>query len=121
MTTVEFALPWAPSINHYWKHRVIGKRAQVYISKEGQDFIKSVNTIICADKSLPYFCGRLSVDLILNPPTLRRYDIDNRIKATFDALTKASLWADDEQIDSLRVIRGFKVEGGQVLVRVTEV
>jgi crossover junction endodeoxyribonuclease RusA len=121
MKTVEFALPWAPSINHYWKHRVIGKRAQVYISKEGNDFIKSVNEIIGGNPAIPFFCGRLCVGLVLNPPTLRKYDIDNRIKATFDALTKANLWVDDEQIDSLIVIRGLKVEGGQVLVRVTEV
>ncbi len=61
---------------------------------------------------------RLHVSMILNPPTLRKYDIDNRCKAVFDALSMSGFWLDDEQIDSLSIKKGEKIKGGLITIRV---
>jgi crossover junction endodeoxyribonuclease RusA len=63
---------------------------------------------------------RLQVHLTLHPPTLRKYDIDNFCKATFDALSHAGFWEDDEQIDSLSIKKAEKIKGGKVIIRVTK-
>ena len=55
---------------------------------------------------------------ILNPPTLRRYDIDNFCKSLFDALTLAKFWDDDEQITSLSIKKGTKTKGGSIIIKV---
>lgn len=119
---LELVLPWPPSINHYWKHRVIGKRAQVYLSAEGVAFKKAViDAVFVTAKKENVFDGRLSVELLLHPPTLRKYDIDNRIKSTLDAITNAGIWIDDEQIDQLKVTRGEKVKGGEVIILIMDI
>ncbi len=62
--------------------------------------------------------GELSVSLVLHPPTLRRYDIDNFTKALFDALSKAEFWEDDSQVIRLVIEKGEKIKGGKVKVKV---
>ena len=61
---------------------------------------------------------RLSVSIVLNPPTLRKYDVDNRTKAIFDALSDCGFWLDDEQVDRLIVTKGVKTKGGNVKIKV---
>ena len=65
--------------------------------------------------------GRLSVRIELDPPCNRRRDLDNYSQAILDAITKAELWAYDEQIDRLTIIRGDNTKGGGCLVRIEEV
>lgn len=113
-------LPWPPSINHYWKHRVIGRRAQIYISKEGTEFKQTVKRLI-DEMALNTLTGRVMVDIALYAPTLRKYDIDNRVKSCLDALTHAGVWLDDEQVDQLSVIRCEKTPGGKMLVQIREI
>ena len=57
--------------------------------------------------------------MVLNPPTLRKYDVDNFNKALFDGLTHAGFWVDDEQIQRLSISKGVKTVGGNVVVSVT--
>ena len=61
---------------------------------------------------------RLKVSLVLNPPTLRKYDIDNFCKALFDAISKSGFWLDDEQIDVLIIKKGEKIKDGNVEVSI---
>ena len=61
---------------------------------------------------------RLAVSLIIHPPTLARYDIDNRTKGVFDALSDVQFWLDDEQVDLLSITKGCKIKGGLVVVSV---
>jgi Holliday junction resolvase RusA-like endonuclease len=49
--------------------------------------------------------GRLSVTMSFYAPNARKYDISNFVKTTEDALTKARVWVDDEQIDEEHLYR----------------
>ena len=62
--------------------------------------------------------GRVSVTIELCPPNNRPFDIDNRVKATLDALTHAKVWVDDSQVDMLTVWRSDIVEGGKCFVTI---
>lgn len=116
MSEYEFTLPWPPSVNGYW--RSFGGRQ--IISKRGREYVKSVNDAM----SELGLCGELltqplSVSIELNPPTLRRYDIDNFTKGVFDALSKCEFWVDDEQVVSLSIKKGVKTPPGNVVVQVS--
>ena len=63
---------------------------------------------------------RLKMEVILYPRDKRVQDIDNRIKALWDALTDAGVFDDDEQIDVLIVQRGEIRKGGGCLVMIDE-
>lgn len=60
--------------------------------------------------------ARLMVSIVLSPPNRRKFDIDNRVKQTLDALQRAGLFEDDEQIDHLTVTRAGIVRGGAAIV-----
>jgi crossover junction endodeoxyribonuclease RusA len=51
--------------------------------------------------------------VVLFPKDRRKQDIDNRIKALWDALADAGVFDNDEQIDTLFIERGeIKKDGG---------
>ncbi len=110
--SVMFALPYPPSVNTYWRHRVIGNRAAVYISEKGIGFRKQVKALINVNEPL---YGFLYVSIRLTPPDKRVRDIDNPIKALLDALTHAGLWHDDSQVKKLSVEMLGKGEGGALV------
>ena len=108
-------LPLPPSVNTYW--RANGKRR--FISKEGMLFRENVIDY-CIDNKVPSFGDkRLQFQVTLYPRDKRTQDIDNRIKALFDALEG---WAydSDSQIDVLLVQRGEIRKGGGCLVLIEE-
>lgn len=107
-----FALPYPPSVNTYWRHKVIGKRAAVYISEKGAAFRSAVKGL--ASIAVP-LAGHLHVSIRLTPPDARIRDIDNPIKALLDALTHAGLWQDDSQIKRLSVEMLPKGSGGALV------
>lgn len=100
-------LPWPPSANRLWRN----VRGRVLISAAGRAHHSAVARVVASARhgglgGHPPMEGRLSVTLDLTPPDRRRRDIDNTIKATLDACTRAGLWLDDAQIDRLLVVRG---------------
>lgn len=112
---IEFELPWPPSVNGYWR----SYKGRQIISKKGRDYrSKSLLKLSGMGLSGKNISERLGVSITLNPPTLRKYDIDNWCKAPFDALTHAGFWLDDEQVDKLEITKGEKVKGGSVKIRV---
>lgn len=118
MSDYEFTMPWPPSVNQ-WKSPF---RNRMILTKKGRDYReKALNALFNLGLSGERLGGRLSVSLTLNPPTLRKYDIDNFCKSLFDALTHAEFWVDDEQVDRLTIQKGEKVQGGSIVVCVTNV
>ena len=111
----EFEMSWPPSVNGYWRTF----RNRQIISKRGREYRKNslllLNSIGLSNEELS---SRLSVSVILNPPTLRKYDIDNFTKAAFDALSVAKFWIDDEQVDRLTVTKGVKTKDGNIQIKV---
>ena len=108
-------MPWPPSVNA-WKNPF---RNRMILSKRGREY--RVDALVALkelgiDKEL--VSSRLSVSLVLNPPTLRKYDIDNFCKSLFDALTVGEFWLDDEQVDRLIVTKGVKTKGGNIQIKV---
>jgi crossover junction endodeoxyribonuclease RusA len=104
-------LPWPPSINHYWRHTRNGH----YISAEGQAYRETVRQTM-ALRATQALSGRVAVTVTAYPPDKRKRDLDNVLKALLDALTHGGLWADDEQIDDLRIVRSDVLKPGRVQV-----
>jgi crossover junction endodeoxyribonuclease RusA len=117
MCDYEFELPYPPSVNGYWR----AFRNRQIISKRGREYrAEAVKAMQLQGMYEEGVSDRLSVSLTLHPPTLRKYDIDNFCKASFDALSHAGFWVDDEQVDQLSIKKGEKVKGGKLVVKVTK-
>lgn len=121
MIDYEFILPWPPTVNHWHQPVKMGKGVRVIKSKNARAYESLVIEVMTALKlDSEALDGKLSVSLTLNPPTLARYDIDNRTKGVFDGLSAAGFWLDDEQVTKLTIEKGEKQKGGNVLVKVTK-
>lgn len=115
MSDYEFTMPWAPSVNSCWMHT----RCGVKLSKRGRKYrVDAIALLDSIGLSNELIGCAVSVSVTLNPPTLRRYDIDNFTKSLFDAMTHAKFWLDDEQVQKLTVSKGEKIKGGSVIVKV---
>jgi crossover junction endodeoxyribonuclease RusA len=119
MSDYEFEMPWPPTVNHYHQPIRVGKGARIIKGVKARQYAeladKYLETMDLCDIKLS---ERLSVHLTLHPPTLAKYDVDNRTKGVFDALSNAKFWLDDEQVDRLTLRKGDKIKGGLVVVRV---
>lgn len=119
LSLLVLALPYPPSLNTYWRHIANGR---TLISERGRIYRKHIQTVALMHGLIGAFGDkRLAVALELVMPDSRRRDIDNAPKALFDALTKAGVWDDDEQVDDLRIIRKGVCAPGFVLVRIESI
>lgn len=110
----EFKMPWPPSVNGGYRSVV---RNRIILSKRGRQYRdNAVAHLIDIGLYGKNISKLVSVQLVLNPPTLRRYDIDNFTKALFDSLSHGKFWLDDEQVIILNIRKGEKVKGGNVQV-----
>jgi crossover junction endodeoxyribonuclease RusA len=118
MADYDFAMPWPPSVNA-WKTPF---RNRMILSKRGREYRKlalvELEQMGLMSEGIE---ENVSVSIVLNPPTLRRYDIDNFCKSLFDALTEGQFWLDDSQITTLNIKKGIKTKGGNIEVKVNVV
>lgn len=126
LMTLRFSLPWAPSVNHYWHHIVIGgkfqkRRASVRISEAGERYQKAAIAAM-REQQLPRGAlkGRLAVHIKAYPPDRRVRDLDNVFKGVLDVLKLAHVIRDDGDIDQLSIERGICVSGGRLDLVITE-
>jgi crossover junction endodeoxyribonuclease RusA len=101
-------LPLPPSVNHYWGQH--GHRR--YVSKAGVAFKAQVSDYVIEYRVPKLGTARLAMTVVLFPKDRRKQDIDNRIKALWDALADAGVFDNDEQIDTLFIERGEIKKGG---------
>lgn len=113
---VTLTLPWPPTVNHYWRNL----SGRTLISRQGRAYREQVGWAVRAAKTAPWpESARLCVAIEAQAPDKRRRDLDNLPKSVLDALTDAGVWADDSQIDDLRIWRG-PVGAGQIVVTIRE-
>lgn len=121
-------LPWPPSVNDYWGHRVVQSKTQrgratiiAFVTKRGKMFREQAAWICrAAGAHRNRLGGRLKVSVTLHEPDRRKRDLDNFNKGVLDAITDAGVWGDDSQIDHLVVERGDPHPGGKVVVEIEE-
>lgn len=116
----QVVVPFPPSMNTYWRTPRTGPLAgRTLISVAGRKFRAAAVQVM--GWRAPPLSGRLAVTVELYAPDAQRRDIDNFVKAIFDAMTHAGVWLDDEQVDLLTVARGPLARPvGSALVTVRE-
>ncbi len=111
----DLLMPYPPSVNHIYDSRGWGGAKCL---KTIVRVYRGMVSIRCNDarrrgeigrEPIP---GRLAVTVRVRPPDRRSRDLDNLGKCLLDALTKAGVWQDDDQIDRLTFIRDEPVKGG---------
>ena len=117
MKTPILTLPKPPTENQY--RRVF--RGRPVISAEGRQFRKDVEAHV-KEMGIEKIDGRLCVEIDYYLPDRRKRDIDNILKALFDAVCLAGVYEDDEHIDML-LARKMKeiVKGGLVVMTITAI
>jgi crossover junction endodeoxyribonuclease RusA len=88
------------------------------ISKAGREFKIQVSDYVVEYRVPKLGKARLEMKVVIYPRDRRKQDIDNRIKALWDALGNAGVFDDDEQIDVLHIERGEIKKGGACLVMI---
>ncbi len=96
MPELVLTLPFPPSVNTYWRNTQRG----TLVSAKGRVF--RANAIAAVYEQLKRRPKAIESDVFVSvklyPPTKQARDIDNFLKAPFDALTYAGVWVDDKQI-----------------------
>jgi len=115
MSDYRFTMPYPPSVNGYWKPLI----NRIILSKRGREYrLNALESLRKQGLQGELIEGNVVVSITLNPPSKRRYDVDNYCKGILDALTHANFWLDDEQVHKLIISKGGKVKGGNVDVTV---
>lgn len=91
-------LPWPPSSNTLYP--TVGNRR--ILSEAGKAY-KAEVAKACEGKG--HVVGRVTLEVWVYPPDLRRRDISNTVKILEDSFTACGVWEDDFQVDHLIVHR----------------
>lgn len=120
---IVLSLPWAPSVNGYWRSIMSGPMAgRVLISERGRAYRKAVADAVTAQRvPTRLLTGKLAVEIHAMPPDRRARDLDNLLKGLLDALHHAGVIEDDSEIDDLRIRRFAIRSGGELQIRISEI
>jgi len=110
-------LPWPPSVNTYWRHPTKGALAGRHlISEQGRRYRNEVAKCVLVQKTTRFLGGEpIRLEIVAYVPDRRRRDLDNILKSMLDAITHAGVWADDTQVDDLRIYRARDSHGALLL------
>lgn len=109
--SITLILPFPPSVNACWRN-INGK---TLISAKGRAFRANAAAAIYEQlrKRPKAITEHVSVIVKMYPPTKHRRDIDNYLKAPFDAVTHANIWKDDDQVKHVDMRWCEIVKGGR--------
>jgi len=94
-----YHLPWPPSVNQYWR-AVSGRNI---LSAKARAWKKLAEQSLMLSRPAPVY-GPAIVIIHLFPPTKRKYDIDNRVKAILDLLVKCGILQEDDNEHVVQLI-----------------
>lgn len=129
----EIDLPWPPSVNHYKKVGRIVKTKTGKIYQQRKNTLETekfyFDTYILNKCSMPsgwlkFACSEtisFEVYIDMHPPlrtSHRRWDLDNHLKVTLDAIVRAKIIHDDSQIYRLFVQKMDNIENGKVRIKI---
>lgn len=117
--SVSLVLPFPPSVNACWRN-INGK---TLISAKGRAFRANAMAAIYEQlrKRPKAITEHVSVIVKMYPPSKRRMDIDNYLKAPFDALTHAGIWSDDAQVKHADITWCEVVKGGRFEIEIRSI
>lgn len=122
MSEYSFEMPWPPTVNHYHQPARMGRGVRIIKGQKAKQYAKYcekwLHDLGLENEKIPEDVN-LSMRLVLHPPTLARYDVDNRTKGIMDALSNSNFYADDSQIQKLTIEKGEKIKGGLVEVYIS--
>ena len=110
-------LPFPPSVNTYYRRGA----HSTYMSKAGREYKTKVADYLSETNTPKLGTARIYMEIVLWPPTKRKWDLDNRLKSLIDSISGPSvgIFNDDEQIDHINVYRGSGTRsGGQARVMI---
>lgn len=111
MSDYEFSLPFPPSVNSI---RAC-VRNRLITSKKGREYFETVKQIMDGlNLSNEMIDKPITVRLVMHPPTLRRYDVSNFLKAYEDGLVKCGFIKDDDLIEYGYIKKGEKTKPGRI-------
>jgi len=93
--SLNLTLPIPPSVNALY--RAIGRGRNI-LSKEGRAWYAMAVPMIEMQAQGWFVLGKCELAFTVYYADRRRWDLSNRIKALEDALTKAGVWKDDDQV-----------------------
>lgn len=117
MNSIDFRLPWPPSLNTYY----VCIRGRKVLSKKGRAYAEKVKQLIINGGLAFGIDCDVEVEIKLAPPRKGLWDGDNYTKALFDAITKSGFWKDDSFVRKYSVEKLPKYAMGEVYISVTPV
>jgi crossover junction endodeoxyribonuclease RusA len=117
MNSIDFRLPWPPSLNTYY---VCVRRGPKVLSKKGREYAEAVDKLIkAAGLNYGIDCD-VEVEIKLAPPRNGKWDGDNYTKALFDSITKSGVWADDSLVMKYSVEKLPPYAMGEVYISIIQ-
>ncbi|HHR5880866.1 TPA: RusA family crossover junction endodeoxyribonuclease [Providencia alcalifaciens] len=115
--SISLVLPFPPSVNACWRN----VNGRTLISEKGRKFRGSAIVAIYEQlKRKPIAITEpVFVKVKMYPPTNHKRDIDNYLKAPFDALTHANIWKEDDQVKRVEMEWCEVVKGGRFEITIS--
>jgi Holliday junction resolvase RusA-like endonuclease len=113
-TVIDLSMP--PSVNSIWRYSRARKKA--YLSPRYLTWKRDAdNRFLANRKSWRPIKGPFKAAIVFSKKKRGKSDLDNRIKALFDALQRAEIIENDSLCESMNVSWGYAPEGCRVKLR----
>lgn len=115
-----YQLPWPPTVNHYHQPIKMGNYVRVIKGTKAKQYAKQAIPMVAEQHIGEPITADIICHIDLRPPTRRKIDVDNHLKAVLDALVAGGAMKDDSQVVELVVKKLAVMKGGQATVELYE-